>query len=399
MMAWSAPAGLRRNDALLDFVANRLNLALGEGINYKEDDDLEGVGAFAQALINGSMFVVQASLRPGANPERARARILDALVKAWTTELGVAQTEFGRWMLSTNMMLSTNNLQGNAVALGQHVAATGSPHMYKDEFDELAKIKPSQITELAYKYLKRERAVTLYIEPETDQVAKIVGGGAGGGGTSGGHELGRDPPKMVKDLGPSHILKIARAPGLAGLPRWKLANGLEVVAVKQGTAPVARVVVGLKGGDAYTKPFGLASYASDFAQRRCYNYGDLMAVGGYVGGGIGTTSSRYSASVLSGNLPNGVAVLTDSISCREASEEAFLEHTRYLERWGKVYERIAKMPDFVAGKRLWAELYPDHPYGIVSVDPATLKSVTFEDVSAFVRGHYRPGNAGGGDRR
>jgi zinc protease len=206
MMAWSAPAGLRHNDALLNFVANRLNLALSEGINFKEDDDLEGVGASAESLINGSMFVISANLRPGANPERARTRILDALVKAWTTEMGTTQTEFGRWFLSTNMLLETNNLTGNAVALGQHAAATGSPHMFKDEFDELAKIKPSEISELAYKYLKRERAVTLYIEPETDQVAKLVGGGGGAGTGTGGHELGRDPPKMAKDLGPSHIL-------------------------------------------------------------------------------------------------------------------------------------------------------------------------------------------------
>jgi len=214
MLAWSAPPGLRRNDALLSFVANRLNLAFNEGINYKKDDELEGVGAFAEALINGSMFVVQATLRPGADPERVRTRILDAIVKAWTTEIGFAQTEFSRWFLSTGMLLETNNLTGNAVALGSHVAATGSPQMYKDKLEELAKIKPGEISELAYKYLKRERAVSLYIEPETDQAAKVVGGGAAGGGTgTGGHTISRDPPKMAKDLGPSHILKIALSCG------------------------------------------------------------------------------------------------------------------------------------------------------------------------------------------
>jgi zinc protease len=107
----------------------------------------------------------------------------------------------------------------------------------------------------------------------------------------------------------------------------------------------------------------------------------------------GSTNSRFTVSVLSGNLANGVAVLTDSIGCREASEEAFLHSKKSLEQWGKSYERIAKMPDFVAGKRLMAELYPDHPFGVMSIDPATLKSVTFEDVSAFVRAHYRPGNS------
>jgi zinc protease len=397
MLAWSAPAGLRRNDALLSFVANRLNLAFDQGIQVKEDDDLEGVGASVEALINGSMFVVQASLRPGADPERARTRILDALVQAWTTEFGIAQTEYGRWYLSTSMLLETSDLTGNAVALGQHVAATGSPHMFKDEFDALAKIKPGEIADIAYKYLKRDRAVSLYIEPETDQVAKLVGGGGsaggGGGGSNTGHQIGREPAKMAKDLGPSHILKIARSPGLAKLPRWKLPNGLEVVAARQGTAPVASVMVGLRGGDAFTKPFGLASYASDFAQRHCFNYGTLDAVGGQVGNFTGLTSSTFFVSVLSGNLANGVAVLADNLSCLEVNEEAFLNHEKILERRSKVYERLAKMPDFVAGKRLWAELYPEHPYGVLGVDPMTLKTVSFEDAAAFVRSHYRPGNA------
>jgi zinc protease len=395
MLAWSAPAGLRHNDALLDFVANRLNLAFAEGIQVKEDDDIEGLGASAEALINGSMFVVQAGLRPGADPERARARILDALVKAWTTELGVAQTEISRWSLSTNMLLATSELTGNAVALGRHVAATGSPHLYKDQFEELAKIKPGDINELAYRYIKRDRAVSLYIEPESDQVAKLVaGGGASGSDASGGgHQIGREAPKMGKDLGPSHILKVARSPELAKLPRWKLPNGLEVVAARQGTAPVASIVVGVRGGDAFTKPFGLASYATNFAEPKCNQYGGLEAVGGQLGSFMGNTDSRYSVSVLSGNLSNGIAVLSDNIACLEVNEEAFLNHDKILERRSKAYERVAKMPDFVAGKRLWAELYPDHPFGVLGVDPMALKSVTYEDASAFVRSYYRPGNA------
>ena len=394
MLAWSAPAGLRHNDALLSFVANRLDLALSQGIFVKEDDDIEGVGASVEPLINGSMFIIRASLRPGADPESARTRILDALVQAWTTEYGTAQTEAGRWAVSTGMLLQTQQLMGNAEELGRHLTATGSPHMFKDGFEELAKIKAGDINAIAYKYLQRDRAVSLYIEPETDQVAKVVGGGAGGqGAAAGGHEFGHKAIQTAMDLGPSHILKIARSPELAKLPRWKLANGLEVVAAKQGTAPVASVYVGLRGGDASTRPFGLASYASGFARRKCYNYGDLEAVGGQLFTSTGTTSSTIGVSVLSDNLPNGVAVLTDTVGCLEVNEEGFLNHDKILERRSKRYQRVAKMPDFVAGKRLYAELYPDHPYGVMGVDPMTLKAVTYDDAQAFVRSYYRPGNA------
>ena len=66
------------------------------------------------------------------------------------------------------MLLQTQELMGNAVGLGRHLLATGSPHMYKDVFEELARVQPSDVNEIAYKYLKRDRAVSLYIEPETD---------------------------------------------------------------------------------------------------------------------------------------------------------------------------------------------------------------------------------------
>jgi zinc protease len=394
MLAWSAPAGLRHNDALMEFVARRLDLALDEGINYSEDDDLEGVGAGVLPQIHGSMFIINADLRPGADPERARTRILDALVQAWANEFGWAQTEFGRWGLSTSMLLQTEDLQGNAEALGFHLTATGSPHMFKDRFEELAKVKPSDVNEIAFKYLKRERAVSLYIEPESDQAAKLAGGGGGAAAPgAGGHEFGHTKIQTGLDLGPSHILKIARSPELAKLPRWKLDNGLEVISVKQGTAPVASIYVRLRGGDASTKPFGLASYASGFARRKCFNYGDLGAVGGGLSQSTSATHSQFGVSVLSGNLPNGMAVLSDTIGCLEVSEEVFLNHDKILERRSKRYERIAKMADFVAGKRLMAELYPDHPFGVMGVDPMSLKSVTYDDAQAFVRSHYRPSNA------
>jgi zinc protease len=396
MVAWAGPPGLRHNDALLDFVADQVSGAFETGVNFRDDDDIEALsGASAEKMINGTMFVVEANLRPGADPERARTRILDALVKAWTSEFSAAETELGRSSLFTEYMLRTTNLTGNAVDLGKHMAATGSSSFFKDKFEELAKIQAGEISQIAYKYVKRERSVALFIEPESEQAAQIVGGGEAGasGGKNSEHQIGHELDKTAKDLSSSRILKIARSPELAKLPRWKLSNGLEVVAAPKGTAPIASVMVGLKGGDIHTRPFGLASYADMFAQRRCFEHGGLDAVGGRLSRSTGAIGSTYFVSVMSGNLSNGLAVLSDSLACREVNEEAFLQHDRILERRSKLYQRAAKMPDFIASQKLMSSLYPDHPFGVVGLDPGTLKPITYEDAAAYVRGHYRPGNA------
>jgi zinc protease len=97
--------------------------------------------------------------------------------------------------------------------------------------------------------------------------------------------------------------------------------------------------------------------------------------------------------VVSGNLVNGIAVLSDELACREADEEFFQYHNQLLTRRIKAYDRAAKRPNFIATKRLFADLYPDHPYGMLTVNPTTLKAVSYDDVAAFVRSHYRPGNS------
>jgi zinc protease len=394
-VAWSAPGGMRHNDALLNFLQDRLDLAFGQGIEVKyEDDDIEGISANVDPLIDGSIVVVQASLRPGADPEKVRTRVLDAMVNAWTTEFGRSQVEATRWASAIGLLQQTSQMSSYAQSTAQHLAATGSTQYFKDTFDDLLKIQASEVTALAYEYLKRERAVAVYIEPETEDMAKLVGGsGARGNAGPATHDVGRGVVQAAGDFDPTRIMQIMRSPGLASLPRWKLANGLEVVAVKHGTAPLAQIAVAIRGGNALTRPYGLASYADGFARSRCIEHGNLDNVGGGLGRSTGATSSTFSVSVMSGNLVNGIAVLSDQLACREVDEASFQQHDRLLTQRTKNYERAVKRPNFVANKRLFATLYPDHPYGVLTPDPATLKTVSFEDASAYVRSHYRPGNA------
>lgn len=395
LLGWSGPPGRRGQDAGLQFLAARLNLALDQGLEFREDDEIESVSAGAHAVADGSVFVVEARLRPGADPERARRRVLDVLVHTWTTELGRLLTEAVRWSAATSLLLLTSDPVASAMGLAQHMAAMGSLRFFTDSFEALARVRAAEAMELAYKYITRERAVAVYFEPENDEVPRLVGGGGGpAAGRRAEHEIGRDATAATTELGPERILQVARAPGLASVPRFKLHNGLEVVVVKHGTAPVAQVRVGLRGGDAMTRPFGLASWAARFTGTRCRDHGDLLPVGGRMFDTTGLTGSTYLVDVASGNLSNAVAVLSDALACREVSEEAFVVNKdRSLERRRKAHERLSRLPTFLATKTLWAELYPGHPFGVAAVDPGTLEPVTYADAAGWARAHYRPDNA------
>ncbi len=394
VLGWSAPGGRRRNDAVLRFAAARLNLAIAEGLEVKEEDDIEGAGAGVETFADGSMLLVFVDLKPGADPEAARKRILDTVVNSWTTELGSLLTEAVRWNAATGLLLETADPVGTSTSLAIHLAATGRTRYFADSLDDLAKVRAGDAMDLAYKFLQRDRSSAVYFEPESQDAPKVVGGGGGSsGGRRASHDVGRDTTGTAAGLGPERILQVARSPGLANVPRWKLANGLELVAIKHGTAPVAQMMVGIRGGDASLRPFGAASFTSFFTSTRCQDHGSLSPVGGRLGGFTGNSASTYFVDVISGNLANGIAVLSDELSCLEVNEDQFLYRGRLLDRMKKRYDRAAKLPDFLATQLFWNALYPDHPYGKANVDPDTLKPVTFEDASAWVRGHYRPGNA------
>src|SRR5205823_5094929 len=81
---------------------------------------------------------------------------------------------------ATSVLLATAEPVGIATGLALHLAATGQVKFFKDSLDELNETTTGQVTDLAYKYLRRDRAVSLFMEPENEQAAKLVGGGGGG---------------------------------------------------------------------------------------------------------------------------------------------------------------------------------------------------------------------------
>jgi zinc protease len=398
ILAWALPPGLRGHDQLVEFAAGRLNLALGEGLEMDEDDDIEGVGASANVMADSSVIFMFANLRPGADPEKARKRLLDVLVNAWTTEQGRVQTEAGRWFSATQNLLASADPVGSAIGLASYAATTGKTAMFNDEFEELATLKDGDVADFSHKWLTRERAGAVFFEPESTEIPRMVGGSGSGGGQAGAaqgeHRIGTEIATNDVDFSPALIRKTVLSPGLAALPHFTLSNGLEVYVLPRPGAPVAQLDLRLRGGNATTRPVGAARLANGLSRSRCRDHGSLDAVGGNMGLGIGLATSDTRVTVLSGNLANGIAVLSDRVRCVEADESAFLHALpRIVERQSRSFELEAKRPEFVASKRFAAALYPNHAFSQIGyVDPNVWKDLKRDDAQAFVQSHFRPDN-------
>jgi zinc protease len=399
VLAWSLPPGLRGQDTVAEFAAGRLNLAISEGLVMREEDDILGVGAGLQVFADASVMTMFANLRPGADPEMARKRLLDVLVNAWATDLGRLQTETTRWSTATSFLRRSASPLASATQIGSYMAGTGKTAYFKDNLEQLAAIQASQVMQFAYRWLTRERAGSVFFEPESDQAPAVMAARGGSGsaaspkGPAVSHDLSRGLTRNAAELTSERLKKILQAPGIASIPRFKISSGLEIFTISQRSTPLAQIRLELRGGDASTKPVGAASLAAGLARPGCRRHRDLSEVGGSIGAGFGLTSSNVGVSVLSGNLANGLAALRDRVSCMSVSEETFMHVPRSLEQSGKVFERMSTRPEFIASKRFFGELYPQHPFGEATfVNPVTLKDVRYQDAQAFVASHFRPDN-------
>ncbi len=388
MIAWSLPGGLRGDDMKAQFAAQALTVALGMGIERKYKDELESMGAGHLAFADGSVMLIQAQMRPGADPERIRQRILDTVSNTWAGDEEVQLVQqfmasYGKWGTATALVRASGDPVQSALAVAQHLAGTGSHAFFKDSLEDLSRVQWTEVKEFAYAYLKRERAVSVFFEPENDEVR--VGAVA-----APEHRLGGDNKPNIAGLGPEELRKIMIPPGLGKVPHFQLDNGLTVYTVPRKSAQVASMTLSLPGGNATVQPMGLASLARGISKTHCNDHGSLMPVGGEIyesGGNVGTIIRME---VLAGNLVNGMAVLSDEVRCQQASEEIHLNLGEMFDVSEARMKRLRERQQYRATERFWQTLYPDHPYGKVSSEPSELRKVRFPELQGFVQGHYRP---------
>jgi len=404
VIAWSAPAAYRGDmtDSVSDFAEYALNFALAVGIERKAIDPIESVSAEVSPGKDGTIFAIVASLRPDADPEEQRTRILDAVAETWagdSAELGGVITESAKWEVATNMLRSASDLDASSEAVVDYYWQTGDAAPFKQRLERIANVESSDVKQHVYTFLKRERAVSVFFKPEADLLAKMNREGAErsqqlqSSRDVGRHRLGAKASISIAGLGPEAIRKVIAPIKLSSLRQIKLPNGLRFVLLPEKGAPVAEVRLVLPGGTNSVEPLGLANIAKSISFSTCSDYGDLDTVGGTIFRTSGASQSTYHVGVLDGNLVNGLAVLSDAVSCRKASDERHLSLQEALKSGQERFERTQSQVQTKASARFLSELYPNHIYGAPQTSPKQLANISFASMESFVQAHFRPDRA------
>ncbi|MET0982605.1 MAG: pitrilysin family protein, partial [Telluria sp.] len=402
-MGWLTPPAYQPGDAELAVAAqilaggksSRLYKSLVYGSQIAQDVD---ANQDSRALT--STFTIEVTARTGHTVAELEAAIdaeLAALRDSGPTD---AEVERARNQIETAILSSLEKLGGDGLAdqLNHYNQYTGDPGYLAQDVARLRQITALDVRRAAHTWLQ-ERARVLVAgvpgipELPPDPPAPKPPKARSGKGAGGINEAEAWRAKMPK-AGP--------APGM-NLPRgesFRLANGLTVIHHYNPALPLVAAELVIKSGSSANPDAlpGLAGFTAQMltegtATRSAPRIADEVAqLGAFLDAGSSIDASSVSLLALRANFGAALDVLADVVR-NPAFPTAEVERQR-ASRLGDLIQQRDE-PEVVAALAANAALYgPRHPYGFgqLGTEPS-IRAVTREDLVAFWRRHYVPGNA------
>lgn len=401
-MGWLTPPAYQPDDAELAVAAQILaggkSSRLYKSLVY-ERQIAQDVDADQDARALVSTFLVEVTARAGHTPAELE-KAIDAELAA-LREHGPTQQEVERAkrQIETAMLTSLEQLGGDGLAdqLNHYNQFTGDPGYLAKDIAQLRRITPGDV----------QRAVRTWLQPKHRVVVA---------GVPGEPKLPIDPPapkppKTAKGdkngINPAEAWR-AKAPKAGPTPELKLPqgeaftlpNGLTVIHHYNPALPLVSAELVIKGG-ADSNPIdlpGLAGFTAQVltegtAKRSAPQIADEIAqLGAFLEADSGTNASAVSLLSLRSTFAQAFDVMADVV-LHPAFPSAEVERQR-ASRLGELMQQRDEA-EAVASIAAAAALYgARHPYGYgqLGTEPA-IRAVTRDDLAAFWRRHYVPGNA------
>jgi zinc protease len=212
-------------------------------------------------------------------------------------------------------------------------------------------------------------------------------------------------PEYVQMTGPGTFIDLTAPPeplaertvAFPAFEEFTLPNGLDVLVVPHQGQPVVNLNLYVRGGTAADPAVqaGRAGLAAELltkgtASRSAEEIAETIeGVGGQLNAGAGGDWLSVSATVLAEHAPLAFDLLQD-VALNPTFPQNELETTRRRTLSG--LQAQLGQSGVIAQRQFARVVYGEHPYGIAAV-PGTVEGITREDLVAFHRDHFAPGNA------
>jgi zinc protease len=384
LLAWPTPEQGSPDDAALSLTASILSEGLSARLQKALIYDRKlctNVSSWSDAMELAGMFVVDATLRPGASFADVERVVSDELARLAKSGPTAAELERARTRALTEL---TSRLQdigafgGVADILNSYNVFYGDPGKLDWDVRRLLAVTPSSLRAAVATWLATSHRVVLRFRPQTTTRPTVPEPDR-----TRAPAVGADTPFV--------------APSVASA---RLANGLELYVVERHDLPVVSAALVSRAGSIYDPPGkeGLAFLAADAMERGTATRSALAVADAL--GDLGTSlrtevtleRSTQALEVQTARLAPALALLADVV--RNPSYPADeVERERKLQLDGIL--QAEQDPQQLA-QRLRAQLAfgKSHPYGRpMRGYRGTVASLTAADVRAFQRAHAKPDGA------
>ncbi len=395
---WAVPGEDHPDSVPLDVAATVLGgLASSrlDNVLVREEKLAVNVTASYQGFAQLGEFDVYANARPGVDP-MVMAKRMDEVIAQFMRE-GPTEDEVRRVQMKSMSgriagLEQVGGFGGKAVALAEGALYRNDSNDYKKRLDILAKVTPAQIKEAMARWLTRP-VYALYVKPgDRDPYEEAKG------------------TSTAKTASPVARQKRAAMPALKDNPdltfpkveRTTLTNGVELVYANRAAVPMTNIALQFDAGHAAdprdklgTQRLMLSLLEEGAAGRTSTQLAEEQErLGATVYSTASLDRTTIGLNALSANLDASLGVFSDIVR-RPDFESKEVERLR-----NQQLARIAnelKQPNSIAFRVLPPLIYgPQHPYGIGlsgTGDPASVKSITREDIQGFHAAWLQPSKA------
>jgi zinc protease len=403
-MAWITPPFFKEGDADADIASSVLGQGRVSRLYKKlvyEKQIAQNVTSYQYSTMLGSVFGIEATARPGHTVQELETVINEEIEALRAKGPTAAEIDRARNVFETQVFSGlqlVGGFGGVADQLNLYNHYVGKPDYLTEDIMRHRRVTPESVRQFAQRYLAPNARVVVHGVPGKQNLGPEVPKPTEQAATSAAPtvSINADEPWRAKQPGGA-AAKAVRVP----VPQsFELSNGLTVIALPQtGGVPVVSANLVLRSGsdaNPIDKP-GLASFTADLLDQgtTTRNAIQLAEEVAQLGASLSTGTSRdattVSVSSLNRNFPAALALAAD-VALHPSFPSEEVERVRAT-RLADLIEQRGN-PVQVVGTVMSRTLYGPHQYGFSEIGTVeSNKQLTRDDLQAFWRQHFVPGNA------
>lgn len=424
VLGWSIPGGYRGKDDNYRIAAS----IAGNYMYYYFDandarvDTTAGVGCFLWESKVDSKVICAVPIKKSVDlekfdPEQIAQKAADQLAFVWTPDYipsGAVIEEGQKYMdieldrarmqnlaaILRSMDLFATVGGGRATDIAHHAHFTGSAAYHSDAMNDTMQISREEIVAFAEEYLTRDRMVNVFLKPIPEDEL-IVDAAQGSDYVAAQDDALRStikPEEITKEV----IKDYTITPRTDLIQEKTLPNGLRVVVLEHGEAPLVEAGLFVNGGTLTGTPLSLDITSEAIIDTLWDNWtpanrriDPLRIAGDWGQDGGANWTYRYVQSA-SGNLDGGLWFLREAVEQMKVDMDGRVQWTK---DWRGELKAAWKERDFWLSEAMERHIYGDSPtgrlqYGMLPWEEWDASAdITGTQALSYMRGKYQPANA------